>query len=323
MRKVLVTGATGFIGGHLCETLAGRGYEVLALGRRTPTDPWLKMPGIRFFHGDVTQRGTLEEPVRQADIIVHAAGMLRGRDLAELLGVNCEGTRNLLDLMTKQTVSGVSTPGTSSAARRFILISSLAAGGPGIEESKPVSLYGESKLAAEQVAHEYAARLSVAILRLPPVYGPRDRAMLPIFQMAHAGFRPSLDLVISTLYITDAVEAVVQLAEHSTTGIGPFTACDGPAHTADEWTTELMRAFGRKAVPLRVSRKMIRFLGWWMERFSPDLPTFNRDKATEFACSPWNCTNDALHAQTGFEPKYDLATALRLTVDWYRENGWL
>ncbi len=183
--KALVTGATGFVGSHLVEALRRRGDEVTALVRSLKKAEALRPLAVRVIQGDLDDIVALSKAVEGQDVIYHVAGVISALSEAEFMASNRGGTRNLVEAAK---VSG--------ARPRFILVSSMAAGGPsprgrplkGEEPPKPVTRYGRSKLAAERVVE--ASDLPWTIVRPPMVYGPRDREVLKVFRLARLGLGP-------------------------------------------------------------------------------------------------------------------------------------
>ncbi|HEU5304939.1 MAG TPA: NAD(P)-dependent oxidoreductase, partial [Gemmatimonadales bacterium] len=182
--KALVTGATGFVGSHLAETLCQRGYEVTALARSPVKAAALANQGVRVVRGDLHDTAALDRAVEGQDVVYHVAGVVAARDEAEFLRGNREGTRNIVAAAER------------GQRPRFVLVSSLAAAGPaprgapltGGEAPRPVTAYGRSKLAAEQTVA--ASSLRWSIVRPPIVYGPRDREILKVFRLARLRIAP-------------------------------------------------------------------------------------------------------------------------------------
>ena len=313
----------------MCGALVERGWEVRGFLHGSDGLDWLKDLPIEIFRGDVTEPESLAEAIRGVTHVFHLAGAVKAQNPKEFMHVNRDGTRNLLEQAIRQQ-RGDTMP--NRVPPRFVLFSSISAAGPNAERGHdaescprrgPVSDYGESKLASERVAEEYRDRVPIVILRFPPIYGPRDRAGLSLVRLLAFGIRPRLDITMSVCYVADAVEAAIGVAENSDCGFGPFAVCDGNTYTFEVWASKIEAALGRKTVTIRIPRWLLRRAAWWNELLSPTMPIFNRDKAREMSCRVWTCTCDALHAETGFAPKYDLAAGARLTIDWYRKHKWL
>jgi nucleoside-diphosphate-sugar epimerase len=160
---VLVTGASGFVGGEVCAELRRRGHEVTALVRRPGSEP----PGTRAVRGDLADVGSLAAAVRDArpDCIVHLAAELASQRNAERVReVNVAGTRRLLDACR------------TDGGPRFVLASTVVtgdAGGAVLDEDGPLPVktpYGASKQEAERLVRE--SGLDAVILRPSHVYGP-------------------------------------------------------------------------------------------------------------------------------------------------------
>jgi len=309
----LVTGANGFIGSHLCEALIARGWATRALVRRTSNLRWLSGVAVKQYFGDVSAPETLPDAVKAVDYVFHAAAIVKTRHAEEFTRVNCDGTRNLLDACAQR----------APRLKKLVFLSTIAAAGPADQSCGPVSRYGESKLVAERIVAEFAARLAVAVLRLPAIYGPRDTESLGLIRALNSGIRPGLDMSMSVCYVVDAVEAAIALALSAGSDATPCSVCDGTAHDFQGWATRVEALLGRKTLKLRIPPWLLRRLAWWSEKLSAEMPIFNRDKARELSCRDWTCDLRTLQARTGFAPKYDLERGMRLTIDWYREHKWL
>lgn len=214
---VLVTGATGLIGGHLVNRLLGEGIRVRVLARPTSNTRTLEARGVKVVRGDFRDEKVLETAVARADIVFHVAGYVsalgpftigetNSREWEKYREVNVEFTQSLL--------------GASYAAGvgRFLLVSSSSVYSPDAPiptpetaALQPLSLYGRSKLLAEQAAGAYQqCGLPTTIIRPSIVYGPGDRtftplalrlARLPVLPLVNGG-RQRFDLV----YVTDVAD---------------------------------------------------------------------------------------------------------------------
>ena len=247
--RVLVTGATGFVGSHLVEALRRRGHEVTGLARSPRKAEALTSQGARVVAGDLYDAAALDRAAAGQDIVYHVAGVVAARDEAEFLRANRDGTRNILDAAER------------SGNPRFVLVSSLAAAGPaplgapltGRETPRPVTAYGRSKLAAEEMVRSSALRWSV--IRPPIVYGPRDREILKIFRLARLHLAPVFgdgSQELSAVHASDLAEALVAAGESPATIGGIYPACHPEVFTSAELGHAVARAMGRSVTTIRI-----------------------------------------------------------------------
>ena len=321
--KALVTGATGFVGSHLAETLRRRGHEVTALARSSRKAEALASDAVRVVPGDLHDAAALDHAAAGQDIIYHVAGVVAARDEADFLRANRDGTRNILNAAER------------SGNPRFVLVSSLAAGGPsrrgspltGSETPHPVTAYGRSKLAAEEVVR--GSRLRWSIIRPPLVYGPRDREILKIFRLARLGMVPVFgdgSQELSAVHASDLAQALVAAAESAATIGGTYAACHPEVFTSAELVHSVARAMGRSVttirIPAPVGRALLSLTGA-SARFMQQVTILTPDKANEFFQPAWTGDPGPLTRDTGWHATHDLERGLTDTYQWYRQAGWL
>jgi nucleoside-diphosphate-sugar epimerase len=321
--KVLVTGATGFVGGHLVDELMDRSAEITVLARSASKAADLASRGIRVISGDLHHTGGLEQAARNQDVVYHVAGVVAARDEAGFRRANEEGTRNLLAAIERQGRS------------RFVLVSSLAAAGPaqsgapltGSEPPHPVTAYGRSKLAAEQLVR--SSSLCWSIVRPPIVYGPRDREVLKVFRLAKLGLAPVFgdgSQELSAVHARDLAKALVAVVATETTAGRTYHACHPQVFTSGELGRTVAAAMGRSVITLRVPLAIGRALLAVTEitaRVTGSVTILTTDKANEFFQPAWTADPSALSRDTGWQAQYDLSSGLTDTYRWYREAGWL
>jgi nucleoside-diphosphate-sugar epimerase len=332
--KILVTGASGFLGSHIAEKLVRGGHTVRVLLRETSDRSHLRGIVVEEAAGDVRERASLPAAVDGVDTVVHAAGLVKARDESEFDAVNDQGTANLL-----AALQGGGTP------RRFVYVSSLAAHGPS-EDGKPrpldatpnpVTAYGRSKLKGEERVRAWAtessangARRSAAIIRPPVIYGPRDRELLPFFKLARWRLAPLLgrgNNAISLVYVEDAARAAALVAGAGDEApVVTYAVDDGEVYT---WR-DLVRA-----VEYAINRRTLRLPspGWTFAaaaslseaygRLRKRPVTFTRDKVTEMQQPYWVCSHEAINRDLGWQPQVGLQEGTALTAAWYRQYGWL
>jgi nucleoside-diphosphate-sugar epimerase len=321
--KTLVTGATGFVGSHLVEALQRSGAEVTVLARSASKAAVLEAIGVRVVPGDLHDSAALENAARGQDVIYHVAGVVAARSEAEFLRANRDGTQN------------VTAAAERSGKPRFVLVSSLAAGGPalkgaplsGREPPRPVTAYGRSKLAAEQVVS--SSNLRWSIVRPPIVYGPRDREVLKIFRIARLGIAPVFgdgSQELSAVHATDLAKALIAAGTSESTVGGTYNACHPEVFTSGELGRAIGAAMGRSVGTVRIPALLGRALLSVTEtsaRIARKATILTTDKAHEFFQPAWTGDPTPLTRDSGWRAAYDLRTGLADTYEWYRKAGWL
>ncbi len=226
MGKVLITGATGFIGGRLVERLVADGRDVRCLARRGSGVAHFHQRRVELVEGDVTALATLAATAADVDLVFHVAGLTKALRRSDFFHVNELGVANVLAACAKRTTPPA-----------VVVVSSLAAAGPALlgqprteaDPPAPVSHYGRSKRAGELAAIARAGDLPITIVRPPIVLGGGDRTGLALFRMianlgVHLvpGWRRSK---YSIIHVTDLVSGLIQAAEHGNR-LSPAIECE-------------------------------------------------------------------------------------------------
>jgi nucleoside-diphosphate-sugar epimerase len=321
--KVLVTGATGFVGGHLAEALRRRGDEVTVLARSTSKAAALAPLGVRVVTGDLHDRTALQRAAEGQDIVYHVAGVVAARSEADFMAANRDGTRNLVEALG-QTGTG-----------RLVFVSSMAAAGPtikgrplrGDEAPRPVTAYGRSKLAAEQAVTGSA--LPWTIVRPPMVYGPRDQEVLKVFRLARFGVAPVLgdgSQELSAVHGGDLAEGLIAAGTAVAATGRTYYACHPEVFTGAEMARAVGRAMGKSPAVIRVPATIGRGVLMLTEaaaRLTGQTTILTADKANEFFQPAWTGDPTPLMRDTGWQAAHDLRSGLEETYRWYRTAGWL
>jgi nucleoside-diphosphate-sugar epimerase len=320
--KALVTGATGFVGGHLIDELLRRGDTVTALARSAGKAAALQARGVRIVAGHLHDQAALLQAARDQDVVFHVAGAVAARSEAEFLRANRDGTRNMVGAAE------------ATEAGRFVLVSSLAAAGPsprnrpldGTEPPRPVTAYGRSKLAGEEVVK--SSRLKWCIVRPPVVYGPRDREVLKVFRAARLGIAPVFgdgSQQLSAVHAADLASALLAVSEAPAQG-RTYHACHPEIFTSADFTRRVGEAMGRGVKTVRIPPLLGRALLSVTEmsaRITGQVTILTTDKANEFFQPAWTGDPAPLIRDSGWRPLFDLRGGLIDTYRWYRTAGWL
>ena len=330
--KVLLTGGSGFVGGQLARLLVARGHEVVALVRRSSKVDGLKSLGVRIAIADLHTGDGVDEAAQGVEVVQHVAGVTKARTEEDYLRGNAETTRMLASVLARQ-----------KRPPRLVVCSSLAAAGPARigkprtedEQPAPVSMYGRSKLAAEQAAREFSDRVPTVIVRPPFVYGPGDLTNLPpLIAMGKTGVYLKAGLGpkhFSFVHVDDLNQALLAAAERGKTlsGENPtqgiYFASDPTPYSWEDFCIALSRALGR-GKPKVVSVPQV--VGWATgagaelgSRLLGKVSIMNRDKAKEMAQEAWTCSPARATQEIGFQAEYPLDPGLENTVAWYRTQG--
>jgi 2-alkyl-3-oxoalkanoate reductase len=248
--KVLVTGASGFLGGHVAEALSSRGDRVRALVRKTSNRKHLEtLANIELFEGSVEQVERVREAVDGVDAIVHCAGIVKARGLDEFFAVNVGGTSNLVEAARQR----------GKSLKRFVHVSSLEACGPSADggpvppdQENPVTAYGRSKLAAEKVVLSARGDMPVVVLRPAAIYGPRDVEILDAFKSVKRGLFPVINGGRSKtiwIYASDCAQACVRAIDADVPSGRVYFVDDGcGAIDMSTMFSDFERALGKRAV---------------------------------------------------------------------------
>jgi nucleoside-diphosphate-sugar epimerase len=298
---VALTGATGFIGRNLKQTLQRRGTPLRLLTRQTKAlaDP---QEGVEWVQGDLEDAASLRELVEGASAVIHCAGAVRGASKGSFLTINARGTTLLAEAAAEL-----------DPQPRFLLISSLAAREP------QLSWYAESKAEGERGLRERAGTMPWAVFRPTAVYGPGDKEMQPLFKTMRRGFLPVLgpsNARVTLLHVEDLVRAVLLWLDHPEPVTGTYELHDGHDEGYDwrDVAAVASRIWKRPVGTVLVPRGVLTSLAalnLFLARLTGSEPMLTPGKVRELRHPDWRCDNGPLTEVLGWEPEIDLAKALR------------
>ena len=338
--KILITGASGFIGSFIVEEALRQGLETWAAVRKSSSKAFLQDERIHFIELNLSSEEALKEQLQghAFDYVVHAAGVTKCLHKEDFRRINTEGTMNLV-----RAIMELKMP-----LKRFVYISSLSIMGAIREQqpyteiqendtAQPNTAYGKSKLEAEEwlsrLNKELGARneelLPYVILRPTGVYGPRERDYFMMFKSikAHTDFAVGYQQQdITFVYVTDVVQAVFLALEKGKTGRRYFLS-DGAVYQSSTFSNLIRKELGnpwwiRITAPIWLLR-IITFCGEYFGRMTGKVTALNNDKYNIMRQRNWRCDITPAREELGYEPKVQLEEGVKRSVKWYQENGWL
>jgi len=323
--KVVVTGASGFIGGQLRDALLNSGADVISLVR--PSSPPVRRGrGAALSYTDV--RGLREFFAREKpDYVFHVAGATKGVTYADFHAGNVMPTVNLMRALRDA----------HPEVKRFVLVSSLTAYGPSrgtapLRESDaraPVEHYGRSKLEAELAVEGLGDALPWTIVRPPAVYGPAEVDMFNLFKAAHSGvnlFFGNRAKWASVVYVDDLLDGMVLAAQSDVARGRGYFFTDGERHTWERIQGHIVAAVGKRTFTVSLPGFLVPAAGAAGElltAFDKKPRLMNRQKAIMDAQHAWLCSHEAATSDLGYVPRIGMAEGARRTYRWYVDNGWL
>ncbi len=329
MAKVLIVGATGFIGSKLVEAAVNQGFEVTVSVRsssNTSKIDHLNIKKVQLNFTDIDQMAKIIADLKP-DFVINNAGVTKAKTQAEYDKVNVQYAVNLANACMK---SGVD-------LKKYIYISSLAAHGPAdlqnenilrVQQSpNPVTKYGISKLKAENQLKNVEG-LKYLFLRPTAVYGPEERDLYTVFKMVNSGlgmYSGDGDQKLTFIFIDDLINIILRTLDEQNVNKSYFVT-DGKSYSPKELNRFISQALGKKILQFGLPLPLINLIATISEffgKFSKTVPPLNLDKVNEIKAKNWTCEIDSLTRDLNYTPKVFLEEGINKTVTWYRANKWL
>lgn len=311
--KVLVTGASGFVGSNIVDKLIDLDHDVYSLFRESSSKKYLN-PKSHLVHGSLEDLSNVDDIKNEIDVVIHVAGLVASKNKKDLHRVNVEGTKNLINLFSNSLSIG-----------HFIYVSSQTASGPTkTNEIKdetfsdsPITQYGRSKLTAEKVIIN--SSLPYTILRPTAIFGPRDKAMLDLIKLAYQGYHIQIgkNKKISLCYINDLVDLISELIDKKPT-FDKFFIASYPAITFEYFNRIIHELSKKKYFALSLPESMVKLLGFineYVSKYVGLTSVFDRDKAKDLTASSWEISFNKAIKELNYKPvgnlKADLINTLK------------
>lgn len=327
--KILITGASGFVGSSLVEEALSRELDVYAGIRKTSSKKYLQDPRIKFVYLDFEDETTLSIAIQdhQFEYIIHNAGATSAKDREAFFRVNTEYTLSLAKVAHNYC----------KGLKKFTFTSSMASYGPAdfskVDEVNhdqnphPVTTYGESKLAAEQGLMAMD-NLPYLIFRPTAVFGPKDKEMLPVFKIVRSGIAPMIGFsqqLLSFIYIKDLARLFID-ATISTISRRTYFVSDGNVYDSKTFNQKVAKALNKSIFSLKVPVGFIQLAAEIAQIYSKVTGVstiLDREKVNELKARSWAVDISPQIRDFNYQTAYPLDHALEETVAWYKQNNWL
>jgi nucleoside-diphosphate-sugar epimerase len=325
----LITGATGFIGGHLAEACIARGVIVSTIARPGSDTSSLQRLGAMINHGDLTDPEVVRQAVEGVDVVVHCAAKVGDwGPVEEYRTVNVEGLRGLLEVCKHRPL------------RRFVDLSSLGVYAArhhyGTDETEPlpdrhVDGYTQSKVEAEQLALQYQRDHGVPVVVLRPgfVYGPRDRTVLPriinSLRQREIRYFGKGTVALNTIYIGNLIEAIFLAIENPHAVGQVYNLTDDEFVSKRRFIEAVAEGMNlekpRRTLPLWLARLLAGSMeGWARWHGSRQAPRLTQARL-KFLGLSLDFSIEKVKRELGYHPKVSFDEAIKQTMAWYRQNA--
>lgn len=322
---VFLTGATGFIGSHVCRRLVAEGHEVVALVRNPAKTGGLPQSGVNFLRGDLTIFKQPDTVIPRCDVVIHLAATIFVNRVEDYDIIDHQAVRDLVACIMRQ----------GWQPKRFLFASSIAAGGPtspGVPKDEdatpcPNEPYGLAKWRAEQFLQ--TAPFPVTSFRPGVVYGPGDTAQVALFQMAKRGLGlriAGIDSQFSFVYIDDLVDAIVRLSLTPHARNETFFVNHDAIGSVNTMWRLLGQVMGRRVRVIPVPKPAVYLLmktGMFLDRTFGVKNKLDVREYVQMTTPAYLACSARLQKAYGWRPMHDQLAAIKKTYRGYLDQGWL
>lgn len=330
MAKILITGASGFVGSWLVKEAIARGLETYAGVRSTSSKALLPQTGYTICEMDFDDPQMIENLLgeHQFDYILHNAGITRTHKNSIYMKVNVDYSKMLAEIAVKTTPS----------LKKFIFTSSIESHGSadptsdGIiregMEAAPRTTYGLSKLRAEKALLE-VDNLPLLIMRPTAVFGPGERDLFMVFELIKkyrfAPISGSSKIKYSFIYVKDLARVMLDAVLSKEVNKSYFVS-DGRLYSIKQFTGGIAKALGVKTfgftIPFPALSAAVAFSGIW-DRITGNKSLLNKEQLAKMKALNWDVDIRPLVEDFNFQADYSMDEATAETAAWYQDQGWL
>jgi len=323
----VVTGANGFVGSHLVDLLLENNYIVRCITRKSSNLKWLKNKDVQIFDSGLLDKEELRKAFKGADYIYHVAGVIKSKKPEGYFQGNVETTRVLLETAVefKDTI------------KKFLVVSSQTAAGPSYngkvitenDPCNPITTYGRSKLAEEELAKSFMNLLPITICRAPAVFGDRDTEIFIFFKTFSKGLMTTIGFdkkLISLIYVKDLVKGFMLAAESDKSAGQTYFISSEKYYTWDEIGDITAKVLGKNPIKIKVPHSIvytIAAVAQIIAMFSSKPATLNIEKSRDLTRNAWICDTGKAIRELNYHQTIPIEEGIKRTCEWYKKQGWI
>jgi nucleoside-diphosphate-sugar epimerase len=324
MKKIVLTGANGFLGSTITAQALTAGHQITPLVRQG-SDISLLPEAAQIRYVDYSHLTDLETAFSQHQILIHNAGLTRALNWDKYRKTNIQLTEKLITIFNRST-----------SLEHFVFISSQAAAGPSTDgipltetsPCHPISMYGKSKLLAEDLIRKKIEG-KWTIIRPASVFGPGDKDFLQIFRLIkkHLMLYPlQKEKIFSIIYSEDLARLILNCADNNLAYNEIFYATNREPLQQNimvDYLEQIMTTFSNQFVIPEFWLNVVSWISEVYSKLTGKLTVINQERMQEFKLSNWQISGKKASQVLGFEPQFEIYEALHKTWQWYVQEGWL
>jgi nucleoside-diphosphate-sugar epimerase len=332
--NILITGATGFIGGFIVDQALADGLNVIVALRKSSNRQYLTDERIHFTDINLSSASDILDTINEVvtlhgiiDYVIHNAGIVKTTNNDDYHRVNYKYSVNFIQALIKS----------EQPIKKLTLTSSMAASAPGSEvtnspikindKDEPVSAYGESKKKIELYIEEHCS-IPYIILRPPPVFGPRDQDMFTVFDLINKNMEMYVGgklQLLSFIYVKDLARGIVK-STVSTIENKKYFISDNKEYDIVQFNHLIKKYLNKKTLKVKLPLFLVYIVAFFSEiytKITGNLSQLNLEKIKEIKCANWMCDSKDFYEDLKIEPQYSLEQGIQETIDWYKKENWL
>ena len=330
-KKLLITGASGFIGSFIVEEAINRNYNTFAGIRSSSSKAFLQNTDLKFVDLNYSSDESMDESLLKYvseygkfDYIIHNAGLTKAKKNEDYFTVNFDNTKRFVEALIRNNL----------VPEKFVFISSLASFGPGLtldpisskQEKNPLTAYGRSKLKAEEFLFS-TTNFPFIIINPTAVYGPREKDAFLLIKTIAKGLEVYIGdkkQMLSFIHVHDLVQAIYIGLESEAINKNLIIS-DTKVYNPKLFNDTIKQALNKKTISFTIPKFILKTFTSIFEsigKIKGEVPILNNERLKEFEAFNWNVNCNEI-VSLGFSPKYFLENGIPQTIEWYKENGWL